>query len=309
MHRGLLVAFLAAFWVAMTGAVVAAPLSDISEGLPSSFTPAGNSGKNWRQDLQPLSQPRGLRLPSDRETFPASLAAPHSFVKAALDSSLEPPRDRLAPSIADLVTVASLVRTYLSHTDRTPLTDEIVFPHSERSGATVRDLMKTLVHRTSDSVFEKAKRKNTDGKTFGNFLLTSMLETQLDMAFVNIASGVVNPSIDLAGMITLHIFGVREIVVFMAPITKEIQILDFRTNRFASISRARNEGPTLRLNPNYQDNRRNNQSQETDHKFGATNWVKTAKKIILGALRHPLTIWAVFIVLMLVFVRRMAKYA
>lgn len=312
MHRGLLIATVSTFVVVMSETAAATPFSDASENLPSSLAvasqaPATASEKISRDDIRPVSQPAGLKSPGDREIFPVSVEAPHSFIRAALESSLELPRDGMAPSIPSLITLASLTRADFHHPKRVLNPYGPVSNRPRTNGVTVRDLMKSMVHRTGQSDLAETEPRSGRKITLGNFLLTSVLETQLDMEFVDIVAGAVNPSINLEGLITLDILGLREIAVFMSRRTNEIQVLDFRTQRIVSAGAPPIHTPSLQPNPANQGDPLGTASREAGENYALTRWINAAKKFIIDFLRHPLTLLTVLVLSMLMMVRRIAE--
>ena len=312
MHRRLLIASVAAYVVVMIETVAATPFSDIPQKLPSSLSVAhhasnGAGHRLWRDRIRPISQPRGLQSPNDRAIFPVSAAAPHSFIKAALDSSLELPQDGLAPSLADLITLASLRPADLPRRNRVLDPYGPVSEPARPKGVTVRDLMKSMVHRTGPSDPEPATVENGDKMTLENFLLTSVLETQLDMEFVNIVAGAVNPSIKLDGLITLDILGLREIAVLMSGKTDEIQVMDLNTRRFVSIGGPSDPAPSLQTPLDNLTESRGEASREPGENYALIQWINAAKKFIHNFLRHPLTLLTILVLSMLAMVRHIAQ--
>ncbi len=291
--------------VGITGAAVATPLSEVTEkftsNFASNFATSGPTRYDQRLDLGPTPKPGEVKLIEDSEIF--------SNWKLVPDTLSEIPRDEPIPSIEELITVASLTPANFDPSDATIRTDSQGPAYSRNSGATVRDMVRNLINRSQLPASGKARERIKDGGGLGFSLLNTVLETQLDMDFVDTVAGIINPSIGLNGVVTLNIFGLREIAFFMSPVTNEIRVMDFKSMKYFTVNQTTNQELTSLQNPNRRNQKRSFITPNYDRMFSIYKFLKAARIFVTDYLLHPLTLGMVFILSVLLSFCRMGQEA
>lgn len=309
MFRGLFFASVATIMVGYAELATATLMSEVSENLPSSFAPSGhaNNGKHSYFGRKPI--PGNISLSEDSEIFSITKLVQGSFNNATSDALSELPYGKSIPRIEELIALASLTPEILGPSSRNFGTDIPGSNNSTYSDATVEDLMKALVNRPTQPAPRKTRRQNDRGSGIGFALLTTVLESQLDQDFIDAAANVVNPSIDIGGVVTLKIFGLREIAFLMSPVTNQIQVMDLRTNRSISLNHTENQESIRHQNKIEQNRAQRVIYQNTDRTFSTVKWFKAAKLFVTEIVLHPFTLAVAFVFLMVISFRRMGQSA
>ena len=314
MLRGLIFASVATILIGSTETAVATPLGEVSKYLPSSFAassfaPSTIAEDDRHPDLGQTLKPGMIQLTEDGEIFSIAKLVSASVKSVGSDSISEVPLEDSKTSIEEMINVASLMPENLVPSSQDSRTGDLGLANSKNPGATVGNLMQNLVNRSDQPKSGKAEAREHNEGGLGLFLLDTILETELDKNFVDTVAGIVRPSIDMAGIVTLNLFGLREIAFLMSPATNEVQVMDFSTMTFVTILHRANPQPASQQNQKGTTGKRRVTSPNLKRTLSAVQILMAARIFVTDYLLHPLTLGTVFVLSMILSFRRMGQGA
>ena len=294
MFKRRLLALAAGVTIGLPGMSMATLLQDNSENLPSSFavqTTHSDSISDQLENTATIALTKNVDIFS-RYKFPGI-----SFENAAsvgLSAARPAPTSR---SLSQLIATASLGQGLYAPSDGSSnetqggTTIARLSPPHRKTGPTLRDMAGALVNKPR-SPAPRGGVPNDPRYRFS--VIGTVLETQLDAAFIDAASDVVNPTIDPDGLITVNFLGLRDFALLVSPVTNKILVMDFKTGTTLTLSHSAYDDTA-----SYEAKQRRRLSPRNSNSFEESKTVKLLIKFIKSLqyfgnnfLLHPVTLGA-----------------
>lgn len=161
------------------------------------------------------------------------------------------------------------------------------------TGNTLRDAAGALINRPQTTGNRPAREKESIGfgSGLGFALIDSVLESQLDNAFIDAATDIITPTIDPHGVVSLNLLGLRDFAFMVSPISNKIQVLDFKTGTTLTISQSSHKEAPIERNPN---KRMKGPPSESNEKF--VKFIQHLKHFAQDFVLQPLTLGALLLI-------------
>lgn len=280
--------------IGLPGMSMATLLQDNSENLPSSFgiqTTRSDSNSDRLENTATIALTKNVDIFSHYK-FPGI-----SFKNAAsvgLSAARPAPTSR---SLSQLIATASLGQGLYAPSDGSsnerPGVTAIakLSPPHQKTGPTLRDVAGALVNKPRGP----APRAGVPNNPHNGFsLIDTVLDTQLDAAFIEAASDIVNPAIDPDGLITVNFLGLRDFALLVSPVTNKILVMDFKTGTTLTLSHSAYDDTA-----SYEAKQRRRLRLKNSNSFEEPKTVKLLMKFLKSLryfgsnfLLHPVTLGA-----------------